>query len=548
MSAQLAPWDEVEQAPAYESRETIVFELPHAHAERERQGIFKALPHSADAEAALLGSFLIDPSSVGELCLDKGVNASFFHLPSNATVFRTLWEMWNEGDPLDLVTVTEVFFSSGKLDQIGGPSYLNKLFTEVPTAANAVQYIEILRDKLLRRQVIEACNAQMSAAYQHGTPEETAALIEGFRSSVANIGSTDASKDWDAISEIEFNSLLNFDRKNDPNCLLGDRWLCKGGAVLWVAQAGMGKSSMLMQASMMWSVGADFFGISPGSGLQLKSLIIQAENDEGDLSEMAQGVITTMRNDEPEEIVQQFIETFQKRLVFVRSTAHTGKDFGRLLRKLIRKHQPHLVWIDPLLSYVGDDISKQAVASDFLRNTLNPIALETGVGLMIMHHTGKPSADAKSKDHWNEDDLSYHAFGSSELVNWARATVILHGIGEGHYALCFAKRRNRAGAKDLDGNPTDTIFLRHADVGIYWDQVRKPEGLEDEQKKPKPNYREAILAEMSIIDGQKASSLQRKMSEETGITKSRFYAIWESLKAARKITNRDGLWFKAGRD
>jgi hypothetical protein len=37
-------------------------------------------------------------------------------------------------------------------------------------------------------------------------------------------------------------------------------------------------------------------------------------------------------------------------------------------RRLIAKHKPDLVWIDPLLSYIGDDISKQSVCSQFLRN------------------------------------------------------------------------------------------------------------------------------------------------------------------------------------
>ena len=80
----------------------------------------------------------------------------------------------------------------------------------------------------------------------------------------------------------------------------------------------------------------------------------------------------------------------QSRLEIVTDFASTGEEFTEAMRHLIEAHKPDLVWFDPLLSFVGDDISRQDVCSRFLRQLLNPIADETGVVWMIMHHTPKP--------------------------------------------------------------------------------------------------------------------------------------------------------------
>ena len=145
------------------------------------------------------------------------------------------------------------------------------------------------------------------------------------------------------------------------------------------------------------------------------------------MAEMMQGVLRACPV--PEGMTREdMIADLEQFLIFKRDTIHTGADFARCASRLIEKHQPDLVWVDPLLSYVGDDISQQRVASTFLRNTLNPIAMNTGIVWMLLHHTGKPSTDPRARAHWTDHDFSYAAFGSSELVNWARAVNVLEEL------------------------------------------------------------------------------------------------------------------------
>src|SRR5258708_21450657 len=75
-----------------------------------------------------------------------------------------------------------------------------------------------------------------------------------------------------------------------PDELLRFRYLCRGGGGLLVAPTGIGKSTLGMQGALLFSIGRDLFGIMPAR--PLRSLIIQAENDLGDLAEMREGIMT----------------------------------------------------------------------------------------------------------------------------------------------------------------------------------------------------------------------------------------------------------------
>ena len=277
--------------------------------------------------------------------------------------------------------------------------------------------------------------------------------------------------DEDAMMAIS--RLATYDTSHDPNNLLGKRWLCRGGSLVVVGQSGIGKSSMCMQLMILWALGLPAFNITPVA--PLRSLLIQAENDVGDLAEMYQGVREGMGLTPEQEAI------LDERIFIYRDTTRTGSDFVAAASSLVDRHQPDLVWADPLLNYIGDEISEQRVISDFCCKLLNAVSLRTGVVWCLLHHTGKPSKDPKAASHWTASDLAYSGLGSSALVNWARETAVLVRLKtpEGEpptFQLSMTKRRTRAGMLDSTGQPTDTIFVRHSQHGgICWEQCESPE-------------------------------------------------------------------------
>jgi len=271
--------------------------------------------------------------------------------------------------------------------------------------------------------------------------------------------------------EITLAEMLAFDPAADADCILGRRWLSRGSACMWIGQSGVGKSALSVQAAIHWGLARAFFGVAPVR--PLKSLIIQHENDLGDCSEMLQGVLSGM-GVLTASTAGDVARELKRNLVIIRERTHTGANFLPVVRRLIDRHHPDLVWLDPLYTFLGADINNQKECSDFLCGGLGPITEASGACWMMMHHTGKPSADPKSRKGWTKTDYSYMGLGSSILTNWPRATCTLLKRGENLYELQFGKRGRRAGALDLLGQFTTSVWLEHSDAGIFWRQVAPP--------------------------------------------------------------------------
>ena len=231
---------------------------------------------------------------------------------------------------------------------------------------------------------------------------------------------------------------------DDPNELLKKRFLCRGGGLLLVGPTGIGKSSLAMQAMILWAIGLPLFGIEPVK--PLKSLLIQAENDEGDLAEMRDGVMAGLH------LTDEQRQKAMENIMVVREDSRTGlMFFGAVVEPLLEKHRPDLLWIDPALAYLGGEAGSQKEVGGFLRNMLNPLVHDINCGVVVVHHTNKP-ASGKEKPDWSAGDFAYLGGGSAEWANWARAVIALRSLGSHSvFELRAAKRGARLGWKESDG-------------------------------------------------------------------------------------------------
>lgn len=308
-------------------------------------------------------------------------------------------------------------------------------------------------------------------------PESLIAFTEGSLSQILNGNKRSGPVRMDQ------DALLDFDRKDDPNTILGNRWLCKGGSCLIVSQAGVGKSSLMMQAAVNWSVGGrkDFFGIK--SKKPLRIVIVQAENDFGDVAEAYQDVFAGANLYPDEKLV------VKENLAIFRDCTSVGEFFPAMLRELIISHNADLVFVDPLLSFAGIDIANQEQASKFLRHGVNKVLVETQAVMIAMHHTTKPRS-AKDKEGQTISDLAYSGAGSSEFVNYFREVAVLARMqgDEPIFKFGLTKRRGRSGMKDVSGDFAGEITIRHSrNRGeIRWEYAMPGEGSQPSSQSPSP--------------------------------------------------------------
>jgi replicative DNA helicase len=115
--------------------------------------LIKQMPHSVEAEQAVLGSMLIDSRCIADVI--SAVRADEFYIDMNRNIFETIFSMFNYSMVIDPVTVLEQLRTAGLAnDQTS--DYLVKLMDITPTAANVMEYVAIIKDKALLRSIADA--------------------------------------------------------------------------------------------------------------------------------------------------------------------------------------------------------------------------------------------------------------------------------------------------------------------------------------------------------------------------------------------------------
>ncbi|TLY80379.1 MAG: replicative DNA helicase, partial [Gammaproteobacteria bacterium] len=122
-------------------------------------------PHSVEAEQAVLGGLLIDPSAWDNVA--DAVRQEDFYRPDHQLIFEAIGALAGNGKPCDVVTVSEQLERSGKLESAGGLAYLSSVARDTPTAANVRAYADIVRERSLMRQLIQAGTEIASAVFNN---------------------------------------------------------------------------------------------------------------------------------------------------------------------------------------------------------------------------------------------------------------------------------------------------------------------------------------------------------------------------------------------
>jgi replicative DNA helicase len=111
-------------------------------------------PHSIEAEQAVLGGLMLDVSAWDQVA--DMVRTRDFYRPDHRLIFDAVAALAGNGKPVDVVTVSEQLQKLGELENAGGLAYLATLARDTPTAANVRAYAELVRERSLLRQLIEA--------------------------------------------------------------------------------------------------------------------------------------------------------------------------------------------------------------------------------------------------------------------------------------------------------------------------------------------------------------------------------------------------------
>jgi hypothetical protein len=233
---------------------------------------------------------------------------------------------------------------------------------------------------------------------------------------------------------------------NKEATLLGNRYLCRDGGMFIVAPSGQGKSSLSIQLACEWALGSDPLDIQAAAPSRV--LIIQGEDDDGDITEMSQWILNAGFS---EDKLKQIEESTHIEPV----NDVVGRNFIGALGEICDLWTPDILFINPYTSYLGGDPKDDKLANEFLREGLSPLLKRFHCGCIIMHHTPKtqynPSVDFTSTD------FMYRGAGCATMTNWSRSYMVFEPVNDdGLFRFVAAKRGKRIGWGSL------YRFFRHS--------------------------------------------------------------------------------------
>ena len=121
-------------------------------------------PNSVEAEQALLGGLMLDNRAWDKVA--GKVSEADFYRPDHRLIFVAIQELADRNEPRDAVTLSEFLERREQLTDAGGLGYLGTLAKDTPSAANIVAYADIVRERALLRELIEAGNEISASAYR----------------------------------------------------------------------------------------------------------------------------------------------------------------------------------------------------------------------------------------------------------------------------------------------------------------------------------------------------------------------------------------------
>jgi replicative DNA helicase len=217
----------------------------------------QVVPHSREAEEAVIGSILINPEAYYDVV--EFLQGQDFYIHRH----RWIWEAFNRlherRNPIDFLTVSEELDQLGYLGEIGGPAYLTSLINNVPTSMHATAYGHLVEETAIRRRMIEAANKIAKVAYQEDVTVETA--IDSAEKAVFSVSERRLTSDLQPIQKVlseYFDRVGDLARRGDEmygvpttfrdlDALLGG--MQPSDLLIIAGRPGQGKTSFMMSVA-----------------------------------------------------------------------------------------------------------------------------------------------------------------------------------------------------------------------------------------------------------------------------------------------------------
>ena len=362
-------------------------------------------PNDSQAEQAVLGSMLVDKDAV--LTVIEILKPEDFYRNEHAEIYSAIIDLYEKGEPIDLLTLKAQLEVRGNYDVINGFEYLVSLNNPMYSITNVESYAKIVEEKSILRRLIDSANEISKLSY--GQTEEVASVLEVAEQKIFAISEKKSQKSYAVIKDVLVDTFDNLEElANRPNGLVGltsgfkdldDKTLgfCPGQLIIVAARPAMGKSAfalnLITNAALKANAAVVYFSLEM-SKEELTGRILASE-----AMVDSQKIRSGKLEDNDWINLTNSAGTISEAKIFLDdSVGYTPTELRAKCRKMKMEHNIGMIVIDylQLMNASKASASRQADISEISRS-LKMLAKELGIPIIALSQLSR--APEQRDDH-----------------------------------------------------------------------------------------------------------------------------------------------------
>ena len=169
------------------------------------------IPNSIEAEKAVLGSAFLSKVALQKICDE--LSPESFYSEANAKIFEVISELNNESIPLDVAILTNKLSEKKILTQVGNVEYLSEIIDSVPSVSNVEYYINIVKEKMIGRKIIETASEIANDAYT--SSDSIYDVLDSAEMKMLRIGNMRKTTEFQSIKDVAYREQANLEKLSE---------------------------------------------------------------------------------------------------------------------------------------------------------------------------------------------------------------------------------------------------------------------------------------------------------------------------------------------
>ena len=352
-------------------------------------------PHNIEAEQSVLGSLMLDKDAIIKIA--DLLKSGDFYKDDHNFIYEMMLELYEDREPIDVLSLSNKLEEKGKLDQIGGSSYLASLVNSVPSASNVTHYAKVVQKKATLRRLITAAGEVVELGYKES--EDIQKVLDEAEQKIFKVSQKFIKQDFVLIKSILESAFNRIDElhKGDhkfrgvptgfsdlDNILAG---LQKSDLVILASRPSIGKTTLALDfarhIAIKENIPVGIFSLEMSSD-QLIDRMIAAESGV-DLWRLRTGRLRDSGDNNDFQLIGEAMGVLSEAPIYIDDAASANiMEMRTMARRLQSEHKLGLIIIDYLQLMEGRGSENRVQEISEISRSLKNLAREINTPVLAL--------------------------------------------------------------------------------------------------------------------------------------------------------------------